>query len=538
MEKESEFQVDALFDKLKAFFIKNHSWFFLGILFIAAIIRFKYMTVNSALWWDEADYLNIAKHYALGTDNLAAPWRARAMAILWVPLYKLGGTEWTIRFVHQLFSITGVYLTYLVGKKFFNKNVGLIAAFFMSFFWLHIFWSTRIGLGVEGLVIFTTSALLFWEGYVKKKKISYVVISAALMAWGLFAYESVGFLIPFLGIYLLFTERLKFLKNKRFWIFVATALIVATPFLVWNYVDFHDDFSKFSPGKAFIFSLYPRFGRTYEADWVGFKEGDEIVEKASIDRPFSESVNKFLYFFKDLPNLISWPIFLLFVFGLSYFINLILGFDIFLKRKSSKLNKDFYVFWWLLFIILIFSIWMAASGFAYEPRLWFSVFPVLFSVAAFGAITVYDFFKKYNKFLAVAVILIILILGAQANFEKTKSIIDNKKDTYSHIKLAGEWIKENSQKGDIITGCGLNVPFLYYSERNFPRYKDANATATDDLIRELKPKYFIMDFYDPNCHPQEYLQLHQDKIKPVKVYFYDEAQTQPIIVIFKIEYPF
>ncbi|MEA3378665.1 MAG: glycosyltransferase family 39 protein, partial [Nanoarchaeota archaeon] len=529
-QKESDFQV--YLSKFKKFYNENFHLFLFAVLAIAAIIRFKYMTVNAAVWWDEADYLNIAKHYALGTPNLAAPWRARAMSILWIPLYKLGATEWAIRFLHQILSLLGVYLTYVVGRKFFNKNVGLIAAFMMGSFWLHIFWSTRIELGLEGMVIWLLSALFFWKGYVEKKNYWYVIGSAALMSWGLFAYEAEGFLIPFFGVFLLVTERLKFLKSKRFWLFVVTALIVATPFLCWNYIEFNERFSNHTPVKSVIFSLYPRFGRTYEADWVGTEE-----YKPSIDRPFSETINKFSTFFVNLPNVVKWPFFIFIIAGLVYFIKLFLGFDLLLKNKSKRLKKDFFILWWAVFVSLIFAIWMAASGFGFEIRLWFPGFPAIFIIGALGVVYLYNKIKKHSEVLAFCIIGGLLIFGAYANITHAQEMINVKKDSYSHIKLAGEWVKANSNKDDVLTGCGLSVPWVYYSERQFiGRIKD-KPNLTNNIIKEHKPKYFIMDFYDPACQPQQYLQEHQGNLVPVNAYYFDEQKQQPIIVIFEIKYP-
>ncbi|RME55176.1 hypothetical protein D6777_01325 [Candidatus Woesearchaeota archaeon] len=527
-------EYEQTYQKLKEFFNKNFSWFLLATLVLAAIIRLKYMTVNAAVWWDEADYLNIAKHYALGTPNLAAPWRAKAMAMLWAPIYMLGGGEIGVRILHELFSIAGVYLTYYLGKKFFNKKVGLVAAFMMATFWLHIFWSTRVSLGTQGIVIWILSAIFFWNGYVEKKKKWYVVASAALMAWGLFAYEAIGFLIPFYAIFILATERLNFIKNKRFWLFFVTAILVATPFLAWNYTLYKDNYSYIGGAKSVIFSMYPRFGRTYEADWTGISPKGK--GKANIDRPFSQTIDKFLTYFKQFPNLVKIPFLISILAGLSYFLNLILGID--LLNKNKKLKKDFYIFWWALFVSLIFATWMAASGFQFEPRLWFSGYPAIFVIGALGIIKIFNLLKKYNKLAALGVVLFILVWGAYSNITYANNLINIKKDTYAHEKLAGEWLKQNSNPKDIITGCGLSVPLTYYSERKLKFYNGNEDSGYDKIIEEHKPKYFIMDFYDPNCKPQWYLQKHQDNLIPVQVYFFDQAQKQPVIVIFKIQYPF
>ena len=66
-------------NKANQFFNKHFKLILIAVLAFALILRLKYMTVNAALWWDEADYLTIAKHYGLGLPEQAAPWRARAI---------------------------------------------------------------------------------------------------------------------------------------------------------------------------------------------------------------------------------------------------------------------------------------------------------------------------------------------------------------------------------------------------------------------------------------------------------------------------
>ncbi|PIS15427.1 hypothetical protein COT62_03690, partial [Candidatus Roizmanbacteria bacterium CG09_land_8_20_14_0_10_41_9] len=88
----------------------------------------KYMTINAAVWWDEADYLSLGKYFGLGLPQVAAPWRARAIPMVWGIFYWLGANEWFIRFIQTLVSITGVYLTYVIGKLFYNKWAGLLGA--------------------------------------------------------------------------------------------------------------------------------------------------------------------------------------------------------------------------------------------------------------------------------------------------------------------------------------------------------------------------------------------------------------------------
>ena len=106
------------------------------------------MTVNAALWWDEADYLALAKHYGLGLPEIAAPWRARRSPMLLGIFYWLGANELIMRFVWVLLSVSGVLFTYIIGKRLYGKAVRLLSALFLSVYFEYLFWSARFSMDV------------------------------------------------------------------------------------------------------------------------------------------------------------------------------------------------------------------------------------------------------------------------------------------------------------------------------------------------------------------------------------------------------
>ena len=515
---------DSYFDNIKEFANKNFNWLLLGLLALAFVVRLKFMTVNAAVWWDEADYLSVAKHYGLDLPSIAAPWRSRGIELLWAVFYKLGANEWFIRFFNQLISVGGVYVAYRFGKDFFNKYVGLMAGFMLIFFWSPIFWSARISLDIYAVILWGLLALLFYHGYVLKKSKWYVFFSGVVFGAGIFIYDSVGFTAPFFAIYLLVTERLKVFKNKMFWIFIIGIVLAAAPFLMWNYHDYKDDFDN--P----LFAMYPRLGRTYTAD---IAQNEQRPEGQYWQRPMPTLLKELTQFYWTLPSMIKWPFFVGLIVGLSAFFNLFLGFDILLKGKDDSLKKLFFLLLLANVGILVVGMLVTFTGFEFEERLWSPIFPMLFAIAGYGFYTIYNMLKKYNKLVALGAVLFLLMFGSYSNYVYGKQLIDVKKDTYVQEKLAGEWIKENSKLGDVLAGCGLSVPLTYYSERRFFPYNYENLT----FMNEDKPVFFVMDFYDPTCRPQEYLQKHQDHFTPAQVFFYDAEQKQPIIVIFSVKYP-
>ena len=150
------------------------------IIFLFALglrLYFFLKTYNQALWWDEADYMSIAKHYGLGSPEVAAPWRARGMSLIFGLFYFFGANEIFQRLLVIVFSLAAVWITYLLGKEFFDSKVALIASSFMAVSWVHIFWGMRFSGETFALVFYSLAAYFFWKGYEKKGSKWYMIWS-------------------------------------------------------------------------------------------------------------------------------------------------------------------------------------------------------------------------------------------------------------------------------------------------------------------------------------------------------------------------
>ncbi|MDI6737881.1 MAG: glycosyltransferase family 39 protein [Nanoarchaeota archaeon] len=516
----------------KDFIEQKHRLILLGILAFAFIIRLKYMTVNAAVWWDEADYLTLARNYGLGTPEIAAPWRARAIPMLWGIFYWLGANEWFIRFFNQFIAVGGVLLTYFIGKEFFNKKIGLLASLFMAVYFEHLFWSARVSLDLYSLLLFGLAALFFYKGYVKGQNNRYIYATGAIYGFGIYAYDGVGFFAIFLLLFLLLTERLRFLKDKRLWLMVGVALLCALPFAIYHQAEFGHPYPRL---KLFT-SLHE--GQITLAE--GAEQGVVAKTVSLLPDTFSYLKSTGYYLGSGLPAagfgaIAKWALIIAFIAGLIAFINLFIGFDKVWKRESKELTGDFYILLWGFSVLLIFGIINAISAFYFEPRFVFPAMPILFIICALGIRQIFKFISKYNKELAIAAVAIIIILGVYAQMSYADLLINSKKDSFSQEKDGGLWLKEHTNPGDTIVGCGLSVPIVYYSERNFQSLGSWNTTFASEFIKNEKPKYYVLDGFDyAGCANEQYPAMNQDKMKPVMAFFLDKEKTRPIYIIFEI----
>ena len=508
--------MDSLKEKVKGFFKKRENQILLGIILLALLVRlyFFFKTYNQALWWDEADYMSIAKSYAFGTPELAAPWRARGMSVIFGIFYFFGANEVFQRLVVVAVSTLAVFMTYLIGKEFYNRKIGLIAACILAVSWIHLFWTARFSGEVFGMVFFGFAALFFWRGYVLDKSKWYMVACGALIAYGIFLYESVGVIFVFLAVYLLVTERFRFLKKKKFWWGILGLSIV----LIGVFGHYYDLYGQ----------IYPRVSHIIDGSLA---PGQELDQKLSSQGFFNVFLSIFTFVSPAaLLDYLKWPLIILTGLGLVTFLDLILGFDLVLKNQDENLRKEFFILWWAIATIAFFGIYLAITNAYYEPRYIFPAFPAMFIIAAKGIMLIAEYVEKQKQKVGVIAIIIILIIVSYSQLPNASAVIENRALTFSQERPAGQWLKEHTEPGETIFACSQSVPLLYYSERNIWTYR-YNSTLIDEELRNGSINYLVVDLYIQDCN-YNYPGERPNNLTPVQVYYEGES---PAVVIYKTE---
>lgn len=500
--------------KIIGFFKSNMNLVLIAILLLAIFLRLKYLNINSAIWWDEGEYLSMAKEWAYGINYFVPPARQPLIPFLISIFYRLGIESLSVIkfFVISIPSIASVFLTYLLGKELYNKKVGLISSFMMAVFWIPLFWSTRTSTDLMGLFFSLLAFWAFWKGYTKKEKPAlYLAISGISLALGFATRVGNILAVLIIGVFLLTIARLDLLKNKSLRFLMISSIIALIPYLIYNYVKF---------GSIFAFwGLY--FGTV------------SYVTKESI--PFFWGF--FSFFRLYLFNLF----FIIFLIGLIDFYKLFLGFDVMLKKLEEKLLADFFT----LLMIVIPTIYFAfiQRQTSTEPRWAMIMAPAIFFVTAKGFLFLYEQIVKYlptfnyKKIVSIAIIIIFIILASVQQLKYADALIEIKKDTYIQLKFAGEWIKENSNEDDIIFSSAVPQN-SYYSERKTITVHGPEEKFNRD-IAELKPKFLMLTSLEG--YPDwawDWPQRHQDLVIPVQAYFIDPEKTKPILILYAfIDYP-
>ena len=186
------------------------------ILLAAFIIRL--ISINQSLWLDEATSALVARMsltniFTKFLPNDFHPPLYYLVLKYWVSIF--GSSEVALRFPSIIFGVGTIYIVYLITKKYFSKNTGLVAAALLSTSGLAIYYSQEARMYTLAAFLVTLSFYYFIENRWKSFATTVVLI-------GLTDYVSL-FILP---VYLLI--------NPKVWKKTLTSFIpLGIGFLLW-----------------------------------------------------------------------------------------------------------------------------------------------------------------------------------------------------------------------------------------------------------------------------------------------------------------
>ncbi len=496
----------VLQQRIMDLFDKNSNLILIAILIIALALRLKYLTINQAVWYDEAEYLGVAKNWAFNLTSYQLHYvRPPLLPLLIAIMYKIGFEELGIRIMMLIFSMVGIYFTYLLGKEIFNKWIGIISSFLMSVFYVNLFYTARILTDLPSTTLWLISMWLFWKGMVKKESKWYIWFLGPVLVAGVLTRFPSGLIVFVFLLYLIITEGFKFLKNKNLWISISTAAFCFIPYALWYYLTY---------------SKIPILG---PAGFYGaFSQLDSYISFAPV------------VFQSQIPGLINIsPFFghfllLLLIIGiLIALFNMVAGYD--LLRKDENLKKNILILLWIIIPFVFFAFF---AGQIAEDRYLSYIYPATFFVISLALLKIYSLIKKFNVTLALCAVLLVIILSAITQTGYADRIIKVKSTSYIQFKQAGSWIKENSYEEDKIISTG-EPQLNYYAERDII-YWPEDYEIDEFLDKNKNVKYLVLSALEPS--PQwtySWPQENQDKVVPVQAY--TDSQQRPILIIYEVK---
>jgi len=286
------------------------------------------------------------------------------IVLSWIDIFKGNLLLQTLKSINLLFSVGCIYLTYFIGKKIFDKKVGLIASLLMTCSSVINYWSLTILTEIPSLFFMLLSLHVFFSDYNKK-----YLISGFLMALSVtIRFQTFLFLIPFI---LLFIRRkeIKFLFSFSVVYFIFNGLIEK---LIYG--------SYFNTLKNFLNDLFIQ----------------------SSDALRYRTTNVFLYRL-GLPSFLEF-----FLKEEMFFIGILLIISVyFVFKNKNKMKKNL-----LLTLIIIFSFLFFFP--LTEERFFIQILPFLYLFSSYALLHItYDFFKKNStrNFIVIFVLLLLLMLN-------------------------------------------------------------------------------------------------------------------------------
>lgn len=483
----------------------------LGIILFTIGLRLYYffITKDQPLWYDEADYMNIARSWLGEYTWNTSPTRPLLFSGLIYVVMSIGLGETAMRILSILFSVMAVYLTYEVGALLFDKKTGLIAAFMLSIFWSFLFYTNRILVDVPLTTLWLASIWTILYAYLKNKSWRWYVSAGVLLGLSFLLKYSTIALIGIIGIYLLTTERFNLIRNNKLYIYALSALATVSPFLIYEQIKYGDP--------------------------LAFLRG-AVGDQASAPRTFFQSLYDQTVFSVALLHWILIACFLAGLLAVIYKLALSYNYSL---TKGSLSNKYYFSGLWLIISLLFFG--KLNYGSYMDERYYFVFYPIIFIFAAEALISGYNLLKRHYKGIAIVGIILILSFAAYQNINHADGIIKSKVDSFKPLKEGGLYINQHTNKGEIFLSIEEDAEMLYYSQRDTMR--PANITDLMNKIKTNNPRYIFLSFYyslnngdGEKLAMIDFILSNPQIFKPVKAYtpYIDEQNKIPIAILLEV----
>jgi uncharacterized membrane protein len=211
--------------------IKHTNILLLLILIVAAFLRF-YQFGTWSLSNDELSALSrlqfesfsdLIEHGVKLTDFHPAG----VQVFLWYWVKLFGNDIWVVRLPFVVFGILSVYFVFLIGKRWFNETVGLLAAATFAVLQYPILYSQLARPYSPGL-FFSLLTVWFWTKIVFDKQKRFVDYAG----FSLFAtFAAYTHHYSFLFVLMVGITGLIFLRGKKLWLYLAAGVAVAILYL-------------------------------------------------------------------------------------------------------------------------------------------------------------------------------------------------------------------------------------------------------------------------------------------------------------------
>lgn len=407
-----------------------------------------------------------------------------------------GESEVAVHVFMALLGALSIVLVYLIGKEFFNKWIGLIAALLLCFNTTHWFFSDFGMLDVPNTLFILAGIYFYWTGY-KKKSSRHLLLGMLFTCFAAGTRYGIFPSIAFIG-YLLFFDR-KNLKNKKLMVYFIIPLIIFVIWMFyyvtqvrwlwdWWYSYITGQLEMNEPRYRYFQNIYDEFLLPLTTFFVLFSSSFLLAKRYT---KIKESLLKI--FFLCLFLVLS--IYFMFYFYLNEVQRAVIGLLAFALPmlyyfKGNDFNK-----YLILFMLSVF-IFYSPLGVKF-PRYVMPALPALYLLV--GQM-MYEL-RKFKPFLiaSLVVLLIFIILNSSDTISKLRTDI-----AINEIKHEAQvYVNKNSNECSQVYSKGW---YGFYYLRL--RISDLPASVDDLKSRissscDCPPKYVLFEGFVPSPYTDE-----------------------------------
>ncbi len=423
-------------------------YIFVLLLLLVAVQRISLM--KHCLWIDEARELFITRNFLrtghftfFGEEYMQHPF-GFYLSLAIASFFTAGLKDLTGEIVVMFSSLLCVSMTYLLGKELRNKTTGIIASVFVAFQSTYAFISGRILNDIPMVSMLTTAFYFFIRGEKRKEKKS-TYLAGFFSALAMLMKISSITIMPTIILYLLWTKKLKWLKEKKYWIMILIFILTFSTWMIRNVLV----------GQNFFpFDLY--FGR--------LEPGEHTLD-----------VQPSTYYIKNFIPMFSLVLTIFFILGI------ILGIT------NRYKNQELLILWFSLFFILI------TLQTVKVPRYLLPILPAIALISAYNIDLITNALRKKIIIKYLIIILILLTYAVPMNKFST-TLIKEKARTFCGLKETGEFLKSVTKPNETIM-CASNTQMHWYSDRNVVSFP-GNETIFDNFVQENNVSYIVVDVWE------------------------------------------
>ena len=339
------------------------------ILLVSGIYLRFFNLGEPSFWVDELNHVYAGMSLSEGKEPVFPSGIVNIRAIIYSKFVGwsfslFGVNEFSARFSSAVFGVLSIILIYIVGKKFFSRRVGLIAAFFITFAHPAIGWSRTCRMYTLFQLLFLLAVFLFHKGFEYKSSSSPIFGKTRELIQRITDYlKNQGVHLPWLLLSsLVFVVSLK--VHVLTGLFAASIVVYCTLCFFGN--SFEDGFRKSLSSKYFICLACIAI-----AAIIGFTVFDltSFVQYALGFQPdwakYGKVQDKFYYYWL-LTASDQFPLAALFLFGIV--------------QAIFRMNKT------AIFCILVFVVPLIFHSFLFSYRVSnyiFNVYPFFILIIAY-----------------------------------------------------------------------------------------------------------------------------------------------------------